>query len=146
MYRPDVIFDHYRRLTIAAICSFFVGGSVYYAIEVLYRGYSHVTMWFCGAICLTGILFIERTYAPLPIYKRALYSALFITAVELVFGCVFNLWLGLGVWDYSHIPLNLLGQICLPFTAVWYLLSFPASLLCRVIVGAVGLHRQGQPT
>lgn len=141
MYNPAAIFDYYRRVTIAAICSFFVGGSLYYAIEVLYRGYSHITMWFCGAICLTGIYFLERAYSDLPLYKRALFSALLITAVEFLFGCVFNLWLGLDVWDYSHVPLNLFGQICLPFTAIWYLLAFPASWVCRLISRAVGIAK-----
>ena len=140
MYDPALLFDRYRRLTVAAIAAFFIGGFGYYSIEVLYRGFSHVTMWFCGAICLLGIFAIEWRFRETPIVKRALYSALFITATEFVFGLVFNLWLGLNVWDYSDVPLNLLGQICLPFTLIWYFLSFPASLLCRLIVNAVGIQ------
>lgn len=140
MYDPALLFDRYRRLTIAAICAFFIGGFGYYSIEVLYRGFSHVTMWFCGAICLLGIFMIEWQKHDAPILKRALYSALFITATEFVFGLVFNLWLGLGVWDYSDMPMNLFGQICLPYTLIWYLLFFPAALLCRLIVRAVGLQ------
>ena len=42
-----------------------------------------------------------------------------ITVVEFVSGCIINLWLGWNVWDYSHIPLNILGQICLPFFFAW---------------------------
>ena len=140
MYNPAAIFDHYRRLTIAAICAFFVGGTAYVALEILFRGHSHVTMWFCGAICLLGIFFIEWCNSETPIIKRALYSALFITAVEFAFGCVFNLWMGLGVWDYSALPLNLFGQICLPFTVIWYLLAFPAAGLCRIFLRAAGIR------
>lgn len=140
MYNPAAIFDYYRRLTIGAICAFFVGGSAYYALEMLWRGHSHITMWFCGAVCLLGIYFIEWCRRDGHILKRALYSALFITAVEFAFGCIFNLWLKLNVWDYSDLPLNLFGQICLPFTCIWYLLSFPAAGVCKLIRGAAGIH------
>ena len=124
---------HFPRAALAALCAFVLGGSLYYLIEVLYRGFSHVTMWLCGGLCLVGILYIERYCARISLYKRALLSALLITVLEFLFGCVCNLWLHLDVWDYSHLPLNLLGQICLPFTAIWYVLSFPAALLCKVI-------------
>ena len=47
-----------------------------------------------------------------------------VTFVEFCAGCVLNLWLGLDIWDYSDIPFNLLGQICLPFSLVWWVLCF----------------------
>ena len=43
-----------------------------------------------------------------------------VTVVELVMGVVLNLWLGLGVWDYSGLPFNLLGQICPQYSALWW--------------------------
>ena len=52
-----------------------------------------------------------------------------ITALELAFGVVLNRILGLNIWDYSDLPLNFLGQICLPFTAAWFLLAAVAILL-----------------
>ncbi len=57
------------------------------------------------------------------IYK-SLLCALTVTAVELTFGIILNLILKLDVWDYTNIPLNFLGQICLPFTLVWGVLGF----------------------
>ena len=42
------------------------------------------------------------------------------TAVEFVAGLVLNLWLGLDIWDYSHLPFNLMGQICPQFAALWW--------------------------
>lgn len=54
-----------------------------------------------------------------------------ITGVELVFGLIFNRALGMGVWDYSRVPLNLWGQICLPFTLIWLGFSF---LLFRFVI------------
>ena len=38
-------------------------------------------------------------------------------------GLVLNICLGMAVWDYSTLPGNLWGQICLPFSALWALLA-----------------------
>ena len=46
-----------------------------------------------------------------------------ITLLEFVAGCIINLWCGLNVWDYSELPLNICGQICILFTGYWCLLS-----------------------
>ena len=62
---------------------------------------------------------------------KCLIGAGIITGVELVFGLVFNQALGMGVWDYSRVPLNLWGQICLPFTLIWLGFSF---LLFRFVI------------
>ena len=32
-------------------------------------------------------------------------------------------------WDYSDMPFNILGQVCLPFSALWVLLSALAIIL-----------------
>ena len=37
--------------------------------------------------------------------------------------------LGLNIWDYSNMPLNLWGQICLPFSCLWFFLSAVAIIL-----------------
>ena len=115
------------------------GGVLYYGIEVLYRGYSHWTMALCGALCFWGIDGINRRLSRKPLLLRALAGALMITCAEFFLGCVLNLWLGLGIWDYSNLPFHLLGQICLPFSLLWFLLCFPACLLCRLIRGRVFL-------
>ena len=46
-----------------------------------------------------------------------------VTGVEFAFGCVFNLVLKMNVWDYSHLPLNIAGQICPLFTLLWSALA-----------------------
>ena len=38
-------------------------------------------------------------------------------------GLVLNICLVMAVWDYSTLPGNLWGQICLPFSALWALLA-----------------------
>ena len=44
-------------------------------------------------------------------------------------GLQLNVWLGLGVWDYSGMPLNYKGQICLPFSILWIFVSIAAVVL-----------------
>ena len=46
-----------------------------------------------------------------------------ITGVEFVTGLIVNVWLGLKVWDYSNLPYNVLGQICLLYVFIWFFLS-----------------------
>jgi uncharacterized membrane protein len=40
-----------------------------------------------------------------------------ITTLELVAGLVWNR--EHKIWDYSKLPLNIKGQVCLPFTLIW---------------------------
>jgi len=41
-----------------------------------------------------------------------------------------NMRLGWGVWDYSEMPGNVLGQICPTFSAIWF-------VLCLVFFAAI---------
>lgn len=109
------------------------GGVLYCTLEILFRGYTHISMALCGAVCFLLIYRLnqEKPHLLLPI--RALLSAAIITGVEFVAGCILNLWLDLGIWDYSDLPYHVLGQICLPFFILWFLLGIPACLLCTLI-------------
>lgn len=42
---------------------------------------------------------------------------------QLTAGLVFNVWLGLGLWDYTSLFGNFLGQICLRYALLWLLLA-----------------------
>ena len=53
-------------------------------------------------------------------------------AVLLVLGLVLNCLLGFDIWDYSNVPLNLLGQVCLPYSFLWMGISLPAMALCEL--------------
>ncbi len=109
------------------------GGVLYYGLEVLYRGYSHWSMALCGALGLCGIYLLNQHLPRLSLPLRALLISFGITLMELVAGGILNLWLGLGIWDYSGLPYSFAGQICLPFSVLWFLLAFPACLLCKQI-------------
>ena len=63
------------------------------------------------------------------IVSQMFLSSIVITFNEFIFGCVFNLWLHFNVWDYSNQPYNILGQVCLLYTNLWFLLSIIAILL-----------------
>ena len=55
----------------------------------------------------------------MPFWAAYLCGAAIISAIELGFGLLFNVRLGMNVWDYSAVPLNFMGQVCLPFALLW---------------------------
>jgi uncharacterized membrane protein len=87
-------------------------------------------MFIVGGICFL-LLGAINNYLPwkMGLALQALIGASGVTAVELISGLIINRWLQLGVWDYSEMPLNLLGQICLPYVAAWIVLSVVGILL-----------------
>ncbi len=109
-----------------------IGGVGYYALEVLWRGWSHVSMALTGAVCFL-LYYRLCAVSRRPLLIRALMGAGIITAAELCAGLIVNLWLGLGVWDYSSLPLNLWGQISLPYSLLWFSLCLPMSYVCRTL-------------
>ncbi len=112
-------------------CVFLFGMAAYPALEIFWRGYTHITMAFAGGICMTAVYLIAlKPPAPNP-FTAAAFGCAAITVTELLFGIVFNLCAGMAVWDYSSRPCNLLGQICLEYTALWYVLCLFLIPLCR---------------
>lgn len=109
---------------------FLIGGSAYYLIEVLYRGYSHYSMFILGGICFVfaGLQneYIEWEY---PFWKQVLRTEAFVLIGEFITGCIVNLWLGMNVWDYSNMPFNLLGQVSLLYAILFIPLCALAIIL-----------------
>lgn len=109
---------------------FLIGGTIYYAIEILWRGHSTWQMILVGGICFLFCGSVnEFLNWDMLIWKQMLICSIGITAIEFLVGYILNIVLQLGIWDYSGMPLNLLGQICLPFSLAWYILSLPAIIL-----------------
>lgn len=109
---------------------FGVGGAVYVIIEVLWRGRSHWTMFAVGGMCFVLVGLINELFTfEMPLVHQMALGACIITCVEFMSGCVINLWLGWNVWDYSDMPFNVYGQICLTYVGLWFLLSAPAIIL-----------------
>ncbi|MBP3888424.1 MAG: hypothetical protein J6F30_12400 [Cellulosilyticum sp.] len=107
---------------------FSVGGLLYMLLEIWYSNHTHWTMGLLGGICFILIGLID-SYYDLPLYKQMILSTIIITSLEFAAGTILNLILKLNLWDYSTFPLNILGQVCLPFSALWFLISLPAILL-----------------
>lgn len=127
------------------LCLFVIGGVGYVLIELMWRRRSHASMFFVGGLCfeLMGAIHTRLTRWALPL--RCGLCALTVSAVELVSGCILNRWLRLGVWDYSKMRCNILGQVCLLYSLLWCLLSAfvcPLYGLCRRLL----LARRGAKT
>lgn len=106
---------------------FGIGGSAYVLLELWYRGRSHISMFFAGglsaALIFSGCCVGKRK--KMCLFHKCMIGSAIITAVEFLTGVIVNLWLRLKVWDYSALPYNLLGQICLPFSLLWFFLTVP---------------------
>jgi uncharacterized membrane protein len=108
---------------------FLFGGFAYGGIEILYRGFSHISMMVAGGISFILIGLLNEIYSwKMALISQMVLSAGIITAVEFLVGLVVNVWLKLNVWDYSNLPYNIMGQVCLIYTNVWFFLSLPAIL------------------
>lgn len=109
---------------------FAVGGVIYAGVEILWRGYTHWTMAMLG-----GILFVLigglNNWLPweMSLVLQGTVGAVLVTAVELIAGLILNRWMGLGIWDYSNLPWNFMGQICLQFFLAWIALAILAVIL-----------------
>lgn len=105
-----------------------LGGGSYVLLELLWRGRSHVSMFLLGGICFWLIGWMDRDRT-IPVAVQACRGAVMITALELLTGLLLNRWLDLGVWDYSGLPANFLGQICLYYFVLWIPVSAAAVFL-----------------
>lgn len=114
-------------------CVYSLGAIVYCLIEVLFRGFTHWTMGLTGGAALLGIYGVNEKYKDVPLYKRCVMGCGIITFLELLVGLLVNKVFRLHVWDYSTRPLNLFGQICPLFSFFWFLLCFPACMLCKLL-------------
>ena len=114
-----------------AAAIFITGGTLYTLTELIWRGHSHWSMGICGGLCFSLMYLISAL--PMSRLRGWVLCAALISLVELYAGWLLNLKLGLGIWDYSALPGNILGQICPRYTLFWFLLSIPGTALCRTL-------------
>lgn len=96
------------------------GGTFYYMIEKLFRGFSHWSMFVLGGVCMMFFAFQGRAVKwTEPLWKQVIKCTIFVTAGEFITGILVNKWFELDVWDYSNQPFQLFGQICLPFAVLF---------------------------
>ena len=109
---------------------FATGGLIYNIVELLYRGWTHWTMFFLGGICFICLGLINEVITwEMPLWQQVLIGSCMITAMEFLTGCIVNLWLGWKVWDYSSMPGNILGQICPQYFVLWIPISLVGIVL-----------------
>ena len=109
---------------------FVFGGLMYMGVEILFRGYTHFSMFLVGGLCFVLVGGInEKLPWNMAFVSQMMIASLLVTAVEFIAGVILNIMLGLGVWDYSSLPYNLLGQISLIFSVGWFFLSAIGILL-----------------
>lgn len=102
---------------------FTVGALGYGLIEILWRGHTHWSMLTLGGICFTVFGKIGSFFKNTSLLYKSIMASAFVTVAEFIYGVVFNIILKKNVWDYSLIPLNFKGQICLLYSVFWWILS-----------------------
>lgn len=118
------------KLLLKYLFLFLFGGTIYCLIELLFRDHTHPSMYILGGICfiICG-LYNEILSWDTPLILQMFLSATSITILEFITGVIVNIILKLNVWDYSNMPFNLFGQICLPFYFAWFFLSAVAIIV-----------------
>ena len=103
---------------------FAIGGIFYLIIELLWRGYSHWTMFILGGTCFVLLGLINEFYNfSIPLVLQMFFGMCIITALEFITGYIINIRLGMNVWSYAGMPHNILGQICLPYMILWFFMA-----------------------
>jgi uncharacterized membrane protein len=69
----------------------------------------------CGAL--------NQIFPDMSVVVQMLLSGCIITLLEFVTGYIVNIQLNIGVWDYSYLPYNFMGQICLAYSILWIFMS-----------------------
>ena len=120
-----------KKETLKAALLALCGGGLYLLLELVWRGFSHWTMFLLGGGCFALIgLLNELLPWQMPLLLQGVIGSFgIVTPLEFVTGCIVNLGLGWGVWDYTDMPLNLLGQVCLPFALLWVPVAVAAVVL-----------------
>lgn len=100
----------------------FCFGAVWLVFEGIWRmGWTHIAMAGVGAVVGISVGAINQSpkFYHMRIVWQSIIGVIVTLVIELVSGIFLNMVLGLGIWDYSHMPLNILGQICLSYAILW---------------------------
>lgn len=103
---------------------FVIGGVLYVIVELLWRGYTHWSMFLLGGMAFVAIGGLNE-FLPwnISLLRQMFYGSIIVTILEFITGYIVNIICHWGVWDYSHLPFNIKGQVCLLYTFLWFLLS-----------------------
>ena len=90
--------------------AFLMGFFIYSLIEIVCRGFTHWTMSLTGGFVL-ALLYAVNSRRTITLIRSCFAGSLIITALEFAVGVFDNLIMDWNVWDYSDMPLNLLGRM-----------------------------------
>lgn len=123
---------------------FLFGGAVYGLIEVSFRGYTHWSMIITGGSAVLALFIINEAMRA-SIFIKALVGTAVITTLEFTVGIIVNKVFNLGVWDYTNLPDNFMGQISLTFSLCWYGLSITAFILFDILKRIIHSQKRDTP-
>ena len=121
---------------------FFLGGGAYCALEMLWRGRTHGSMFLAGGASLLLVGQLNHVKPKLPLPLRAVAGAGIITMVELAAGLIFNR--DYRVWDYRTQWGNWMGQICPLFSLLWVGIALVVLLIYEPLENAI--RRRMEPS
>ena len=113
---------------------FALGGAAYAALEIVWRGGTHWTMFLAGGVCLCWLQWLA--YQPgLSLAGASLAGTAGVTGLEFAVGLFCTRVLHLSVWDYSREWGNYAGLICPKYTLLWLMLCTWVVLVMRLLAG-----------
>lgn len=112
---------------------FLIGGVTYAMIEIMWRGNTHWTMLLLGGLCFLTLYKLFGYINNYSLIEKCVLGAIVITALEFIVGCIVNLIFHMNVWNYSRMPLNLSGQICILYSTLWGFLCIPINFIANKI-------------
>lgn len=83
-----------------------------------------------GALFILALPAVVRTN-PLLLFFAGAFAA---TAAEYLMDLFYDRVLGVRFWDYSHLPWNLSGRVCLLFTGMWGLLALALTVWIHPVI------------
>ena len=71
-----------------------IGGWIYYSLEIIFRGFSHWSMFVLGGICMMFFTYQgELVHWQDDFLRQVLRCSIFVTAMEFITGIIVNKWL-----------------------------------------------------
>lgn len=107
----------FRKITLFILC-----GIIYCLVEIIWRGYTHVSMFILAG--LLGVFCIDtpnNIYGyDLDYFLQVIISTILCTLGEGICGLIVNVWLKLSVWNYSNLfGTFFFGQCNIFFVFAW---------------------------
>ena len=106
---------------------FLVGYCTYIALEITYRGESYELMGILGGISFLSFDQINNRISwELDLLLQGCIGSAIVTGFEFIVGEGLKILNQPPMWDYSNMPLNYDGVICVPFSIIWILVTILA--------------------